>query len=217
MFPVLGWCFFVRCSVDSQSLFWCVPRSCHCVHLVVGLNPRRLYHRKLKWSYLSLTVKSSISTSFKMTSMTWNWQNRSGISFFWMEDLWITFDLWRSPWIMVLPWLSWDVLHTSSTFSSHLSFSLSLLLFFFFYISSPSYKPGPGKLDYHGYSIFQILSSFGRLRVEQSEALSTCRTASLITAPSRYARRAGVLCITDGWLAGSGDWDYPIALLLSKL
>lgn len=30
-------------------------------------------------------------------------------------------------------------------------------------------------------------------------------------------RQAGVLCVTDGWLAGSGDWGYPVALLLSKL
>lgn len=79
----------------------------------------------------------------------------------------------------------------SSRFSSCVFFCSS------FYITTSSCKPGPGKLDYHGNSIFQILSSYGRLGAEQRR-YHLKSAGSLITGLSRYVWPV-VLCITDGW------------------
>lgn len=84
----------------------------------------------------------------------------------------------------------------SSKFSPCLFFFSAPL--FFFYISMPSHKAGPGKLDYHSNSIFQILSSYGRLGAEQRH-YHLKSAGSPITALGRYAGQPGMLCITDGW------------------
>lgn len=104
-------------------------------------------------------------------------------------------DLWSWCWSCSLSWtlgssqpfpfvssLGSLMMHCThwSRFSPH--------LFFFypsFYITMPSYKLGPGKLDYPGNSIFQILSSYRPFGAEQrlchlKSASSLCFTSQIV-------------------------------------
>ena len=99
--------------------------------------------------------------------------------------------------------------------TAHFDFLLVGFLFFpcpSFYISTPSHKPGPGKLDYHSNSIFQILCSFGRLGAEQRRYYLES-TGSLITGLSRYA---GPTCFALR-MAGLFWLRHRISLALSRL
>lgn len=67
-----------------------------------------------------------------------------------------------------------------------------------FHISMPSYKLGPGKLDYHSNGIFQILSSYGRFGAEQRH-YHLKSASSLITGLSGYSVQACFALQIAGW------------------
>lgn len=68
-----------------------------------------------------------------------------------------------------------------------------------FLISMPTYKLGPGKLDYHGNGIFQIPSSYSRFGAEQRSY--HLQVGQLSDNRAQWIVRPGMLCIKDSRLA----------------